>query len=293
MVMKNSKGFVIGIGGTGCRIAKEFQGSFQGYDVFYFDTSNKSMASKTPLKNVCLKTPSSLDGYENILSKNRAKTIFKSFKPHDDVIVFVESSGKMSLSTLSILENIKYCDIRLFLIKSDLDFESKEKKDIHFMVFTALQEYARSGLFRSITLLDNKIFEKIIGQVALKKFYKQINHTIAWYAFSIHNLDNIEPDMTIGSNFKDPFISTRIQTIAVVDLEGGEETPFFFLDNMNEKLYYYNISTKRMNEDTELLHKIKEQMKRKAVEDLVVSCGIFESDTDFSFCLMKTQKVQK
>ncbi len=65
--------------------------------------------------------------------------------------------------TLSILEQIKDKKIDIFYIKPDVDLLIGQVKLQERAIFGVLQEYARSGLFNSLTIITNPEIKKPVG----------------------------------------------------------------------------------------------------------------------------------
>jgi hypothetical protein len=65
--------------------------------------------------------------------------------------------------------------------------------------------------------------------------------------------------------------------LGIMNFESGEETLFYPIDNVREKVYYYYINKETLNDDTELFEKIEEQINNKFSENVTISFAIFES----------------
>jgi hypothetical protein len=84
------------------------------------------------------------------------------------VQVFLCGSSFSANYTLAILQQIRDREIDIFYIKPDVDLLIGNSKLQERAIFGILQEYARSGLFKSFTILSNPSIEKTIGEIRLR-----------------------------------------------------------------------------------------------------------------------------
>ena len=82
---------------------------------------------------------------------------------------FVVGSSYSSNYALGILEQIKDKKIDLIYIKPDTELLAGIPKLVERAAFGVLQEYARSGLFSSITLINNLKVEQVLQNVPIKR----------------------------------------------------------------------------------------------------------------------------
>ena len=70
---------------------------------------------------------------------------------------------------------------------------------------------------------------------------------------------------------------------------------FFPLDKVRELRYYYGISRKRLETESQLFRKIVNQVKAKRTEDTKVSYGIFATDYehDYVYIVAHSSKIQE
>ena len=80
--------------------------------------------------------------------------------------------------TLGILQQIRDKSIELFYVKPDIELLTGIPKLVENVMFGVLQEYARSGLFKNITILSNLEIEKYLDNVSIKSYYDSLNTTI-------------------------------------------------------------------------------------------------------------------
>ncbi len=67
------------------------------------------------------------------------------------------------------------------------------------VVFSVLQEYARSGLLNSFTAISNVDVEKSIGNIPIKTYYDQINDSIFSTVHYVNYFNHAEPEIGMTS----------------------------------------------------------------------------------------------
>lgn len=122
-------------------------------------------------------------------------------------------------------------------IKPDLDILSERAQLRDRVTNQVLQQYARSGLLRSMTMIDNSQLSKIVGDVPVTEYWNVINETIVSTYHMINVFKNSKSDL---NTFSDLPQTARINTIGIV--ADNEDKLFYPLLMPREKLYYYAIS---------------------------------------------------
>ena len=258
---------IIGLGNCGCNIAEEFA-EYSQYNVFCIDTEPRQSKNfyLFPKKN-------SPEEYET-----ECPDLTSFLNCNGEVIFILGGPGHISAASLRILEKIRHCKITILYVKVTPDLLSETGRLQQRASFHILQEYARSGIFEQILLVDNACVSDIVGEVSIVEYYKRMNQTIAPVIHFINIFNNSKPVM---STFYPLAPTSRIRTVGIVNVETGEEKMFFSLDNRTETRYYYAISEKSLKEDGTLHNKIRAQVKEK---DERTSFGIFKTDYDNNFC---------
>ena len=95
---------------------------------------------------------------------------------------------------------------------------------MHNVCFGVLQEYARSGVFERLMVVDNNVVEAILGDVPIIGYYDKLNELIVWVFHMLNVLKNSEPVMGKINKTK---TTSRITTFGTVDFESGEEKNVF------------------------------------------------------------------
>jgi hypothetical protein len=274
---------VIGIGNAASAMAEKFS-STENYEVYLLNNRvTRNTASMFKLEG--FEKPEEYEDNIPDLSK-----FFADIR--DRVQVFVMGSSKSSNYVLGILEQIKNKNIDLFYIRPDTDLLTGTPRTLEKITFGVLQEYARSGLFRSITLISNLHLEKVLGEVPIKTYYDVLNNSI----FSaIHYLNYFEfSDPEIGQVSK-PAEINRIRTIGMLNIKNLEEKWLFDLDTPRELCYYICINEKKLATEGGLHKKLVEMLKEKPKNAFrKISYAIYETEhEDFGFCVAHTNVVQE
>jgi hypothetical protein len=273
---------IIGLGQAGCAIADKF-GKYPQYDIYKIDVGLK-------------RTPNTygLQGQKNIQDYEKKAPTFSRFLNNlsGDVLFVVGGGGAVSTATLSILKRIKHCNISILYIKPDITFLGKEAQNLNNMCLGVLQEYARSGVFERLYLVDNNELEEILPAVSIKKYYDNLNEAIV---STLHMINVFNNNKSITDTFSPLPIATRISTIGFVSPENNVDKMFFSLDSVTDIAYYYAYSQARLEEGGKLFSEIKKSIKKKITDDVRVTYGIFETnyEQDYIYCVKHTSVIQQ
>ena len=274
---------IVGIGNGASAIAKKFQ-EYPQYNVYIMnDNVERSAGKKRKLKS-----------YENPEDYERNIPDLKKYfsKIDDHVQVFVVGSSYSSNYTLGILEQIRDKKIEIFYVKPDTELLTGLPKLIDNAVYGVLQEYARSGVFESITLLSNKKLEEAIGNVPIKKFYDHLNGAISSTIHYLNYFNHNEPEIGVMSK---PAPHSRIRTLGTLDPKKIKENWFFELDTEREVCYYLCINKEKLETDGSLHKNLVNILKEKPRNAFrKVSYAIYETPhgKDFGFCVAHTNVIQ-
>ena len=257
---------IIGLGTAGCGVASEFSSAHEKILITQDDFPKTSRVEE----DFETKCPNFFRG------KNSR---FKNLK-FEECWFFLCGGSLCSSATLRILEQIKDTKINVGYIFPDLHWASPQVVRRHKVVFSVLQEYARSGLISGVTIFSNKEILNIIGQQPITTMYNMINKQIANTVESILWFKNQPP--VLGGNHKTSSIS-RISTVSMGNIEKNEENLMFLLDNPTETCYIYSISKERLEKDNKLLNIIKEKIKNDEEQNISSSFAIYSSEHKQSF----------
>jgi len=275
---------IIGLGNPGSRIAEKFS-QLPQYNVFCLNNEVKR-TSKYKFKLKTYETPEEYE--ENI------PDVTKFFKDIDDQIqFFVVGASYSSNYALGILEQLKDKKIDLFYIKPDVDLLSGIPRLMENATFGVLQEYARSGLFNSVSLISNLKLESILQDVPIKEYYNSLNNMIHSTVHYLNYFEHNEPEIGVLAK---PAEICRIATCGVLNMKNLEEKWFFDLDIDREVCYYLCMNKEKLEKDGSLHRKLVHMLKEKPRNAFrKVSYAIYETETgaDFGFCVARTNVVQK
>ena len=274
---------VIGIGNAACNIVEKFKSQPNNYDIYCLGSKREN--SKNSFKLESYEDP---EDYEKNTPK--LKTFFKGIQ--DSVQVFIVGSSFSSNYTLGILEQIKDKKIEIFYVKPDTELLTGIPKLIENAVYGVLQEYARSGLFKSFTIFSNTELEKNLPNISIKNYFDTINQAIFSSVHYINFFKHTEPE--IGQISK-PIDINRISSIGALDIKNMSEKWFFELDNPRDTCYYICINEERLEKESGLHKKLVDMLKQKPRNAFrKVSYGIWETHLqDFGFCVAHTNAIQQ
>jgi hypothetical protein len=240
---------VIGLGAAGCRIADQFS-KYSQYDVYKID------AGLTGSNCFSLDAKKSPEEYEKNIPD--MSDFFKDVE--GEILFIVSGAGKISGATLQILKQLRHCDINILYIKPYVKALTKMGLLQERVVSNVLQEYTRSGIFKKMFIIDNTVLENLVGDVPLLEYNDKLNELLVGTFHYINLFNHVEP---VLQNVEPPKEIQRICTVGIFDIKNNNDTPFFSLQNVGHKCYYYAVPEQVLKSDGKLFKMIKE----KAAED--------------------------
>lgn len=258
---------VIGLGSAGCNIAALFE-KYPQYDVYKIDIGIKG--------ENCFE----LDEKNSPEDYERTCPDLSSFLRHvtGDVLFVVAGGGYVSGASLRILQVIQNCNINVLYIKpneQDLNRTSQLQERLTFNVF---QQYARSGLFKTLYIVKNDDVEDVIGDVSILDRNLKINEYIVGL---FHYLNVFANTDAVVDNYEVPKQAARIATVGIYNMQNEEEKTLFPLEHISDKIYYYAINENLLRTDGKLLRKIREHQSTTGVNP---SYQIHSTKHPNSFC---------
>tara|TARA_R110000824_G_scaffold294583_7_gene482973 strand:- start:92 stop:946 length:855 start_codon:yes stop_codon:yes gene_type:complete len=259
---------IVGLGTAGCNIAKNFM-RYSQYTVYQIDTDER------PGENVfLLPRQESHELYES--SCPDFEQFFSTIK--SSCLLILGGSGTTSGASLRMLKQLSHLDVSVLYIRPETELLSEMKRLQEKVVFGILQEYARSGAIKKIYLVSNSKIEDILGDVPVIGYHDKINNLIV---HTIHMTNIFKNSRSIMNTFSHAMPAARIATFGVMDINSAEEKLFFDLNLPRERVYYYALNRKKLEEDGGLLKLITRQVRDKTDGGLVkASYGIFATDYD-------------
>jgi hypothetical protein len=275
---------VIGIGNGASAIAQKFSGTPQ-YEVY---TLNNKVLKNSKHK-FRLKKYDTPEEYEN-----NTPDLTKFFANiRQTVQVFIVGSSSSSNYALGILEQLKEKEIEIFYIQPDIELLTGIPKLVEATTFGVLQEYARSGLFKSITLISNLNLEEVVGEISIKNYFDSLNSSIHSTVHYINFFNHADPEI---GNVARPAPINRIRTIGFLNMKDIKEKWLFDLDIERELCYYLCINKEKLETESGLHKKIVDMLKEKPKNAFrKISYAIYETDhkQDFGFCVAHTNAIQQ
>jgi len=275
---------IVGLGNAASAIAQKFS-DVSNYSVYQLN-NKVSRSSKYKFK---LKTYENPEDYEKNVPN--VKKFFKDLDEHVQFIIV--GSSYSSNYSLGILEQIKDKRIDVFYIKPDVELLTGVPRLVESAAFGILQEYARSGLFNSITFFSNLNLENILDNIPVKEYYDTLNTSIFSTIHYLNYFEHSEPE--IGQVSK-PAAANRIRAVGMLDMKELEEKWIFDIDTERELCYYMCINEKRLKEEGGLHRKLVNMLKEKPRNAFrKISYAIYETPLpqDFGFCVAHTNAIQK
>jgi hypothetical protein len=272
---------IIGLGKAGCAVAENFN-QYEQYDVYKMDVGLK----RTP-RTYGLKSATTPEKHEEQLGS--LKRFFKDVK--GEVLFVLGGCGSVAGASLRILEQIKNCSLHILYIYSDPELLGETARMQQRVTFNVFQEYARSGMFDRVILVDNTRLEDILGDLPIIGFYERINDLVVP---TIHMLNVLARSESVMDNISSPHDISRIVSYGLVDFESGEENLFFNLDNVREKVYYYAINEQKLREQGDLHKRVIAQVKANA-ENTKTTYGIYPTqyEQDYVYCVAYSSIIQE
>ncbi len=271
---------VIGLGEAGCNIADEFA-KYSQYKIYKIDNGLDGLKQEGVYD---MPWQDSTERYEEKCPD--MTNFFRGLS--GDVLFVLGGSGNISGAALTILEHIKHCNINILYIRPDLDSINITKQRQEWVVFNVLQEYARSGVFERIYLVDNSKVEQALGKVPVIGYYDKLNSVIV---SSLHMINVYNHIGSVVNTFSKPLAGRRISTIGFYDTKNNENNLFYSLDNVGEMRYYYAINREKLETDGDILKKVREQIKG----DTEASYGIFATnyEQDYVYTVAHSSEIQR
>jgi len=271
---------LIGLGQAGCSIVSLLQ-KHSVYNDFYIDADIKG-----PQHRSLTKFEKTEDYEQNVPDLSK---FFKRVKK--EVHFFMAGSGKISGASLAILQQIKNKSLNVIYLKPDLDAVGAIASKRERVAFNVFQQFARSGLFADLMLIDNTALETVLGDVPIIGYYDRLNELLSSTFHMINVLKNSVP--VVGSPDERAEIS-RISTIGLLDTETGEEQLFYPMNRITEKTFFFAFNEERLKSDGTLNKKIKEIMKKKFDSGVKISYNVYttEYEIDYGYCIARTSIIQ-
>ena len=272
---------IIALGNVGCDLAELFETNPE-YKVKLLDTDiegdncfslEKHQTSEDYEKNV----PNLTDFFKDV---------------GESVIFIVDGSSKIAGATLQILKQLKDKEINILYLRTDTQLLNNTGRLQDRVAFNVLQEYARSGVFKTATLVSIPEIENILGDMPIVEYSKNINRVIY---NAVTGIKKFESEEAIIDNSSQPNEISRIMTYGVYNHETDIEKLFYQLDFIDDKCYYFGINESDLKTNNKLFRLIKERMREKVLDNTKISYRIHHTGYEQSYCYVAawSRKVQE
>jgi len=276
---------IVGLGQAGCNIAECFSQHPQ-YNVYKLDNGLPRAKNTYPIAK--------RDTHEEY-DKNPLKlTQFVSrMKDSQEVLFVMAGSGAISGASLQVLEHLhKKFDVHVLYVKPDAELLNGVGQLQERVCYRILQEYARSGVLKSMCIVSNPHMEDVLGEVPAIGYYEELNSLLVSVLHMINIFKHTEPVIETRSALGD---HVRLYTVGIVDISSGEQKMFFPVNNSSDRCYYYGIGNQDLKTDGKLFKKIKSQVKSFSNEgEYGVSYSIHSTEykENFAYCSEHSSKIQ-
>lgn len=263
---------IVGIGNTGCNVAKRLS-QYPQYNIIEIDEGINVKKQKKP------------EDYEN--NCPNFKKIFQDI--NQDVYVVLSAAGNISGLSLKVLEKLKDFNLNVICFTSDETLLSNTNKLQQKLVINVFQEYARSGLMEKLYLVNNNNLETLLEDVPLDQYYDKLNEIFCYTFHSIMCNKNTKPIFETKEEISE---IDRISTFALYNFEEGKKM-FFDFKYVTKERYHFSYSKEDIKKDGKLLQNIKKQILQ-GENDTTKTFAIYEaSQTDkYAFVEATTHIVQ-
>ena len=271
---------LIGLGKAGCNVVSLLE-KHPVYNDFYIDAGAKGD------RHISLIDYAKTEDYEqNPPNLNPYLSDIKN-----RIHFFMAGSGKISGACLATLQQIKERDLNVVYVRPDLDSIGTIGFRRERVAFNVLQQFARSGLFTNLTLVENSSLEAILGDVPIIGYYDRLNSLLAT---TYHMLNVFKHSAPLMGSPEERSDIARISTMGLLDIESGEERLFYPLERITEKTLYFAFNEERLKTDGTLVKKIKQIMKKKVDMGIKINYNVYATQykTDYGYCVARTSVIQ-
>ena len=259
---------LVGIGAAGCRIVDSFS-VYPQYKRYYVDSDASNRENF-----FYIRPQASHEEYEAQYESLDFSHV------SGNVTVVLAGCGKISGVSLKLLQDLSHCDVTLLYIKADLVSADETAVTREKIVFGVLQEYVRSGLLDRMYIVKNSLVESVLGSVSIANYWQEINQVISSTYHMVNVFENTEPLLSTVTDDKD---TIKICTMGVVAFSSFDEKTFYDLENARSKKYFFGISQKTLDEEKDLLHKIRSYVADKAGEKCRSCFAIHSTDYEQNY----------
>jgi hypothetical protein len=195
-----------------------------------------------------------------------------------------------------VLEKVKHKKIDIIYFKQKISSLTNSEKEVYYETYNAFQEMTRSGLFNSMTIIDNSKLEDYIlnNSSTLESFRDNLEN------FTIDIVNNLvwilgQPKPLFGKIINYSNIN-RIQTLNLLMTDLKEEIELCsaeFIEN-NEKQFYFLLNEDMYKNNKTLIKEVLEIVNNQDSK-FKTSHGMFKTknlNVIYHFIIKKTNLIQ-
>ena len=243
---------IIGLGATGCAIAQEFS-HHPEYDIYRIGTAeDEPEGLQIPYK-------SNIEDYESEPPSSEIASYLRNIQDTDEVLFILQGGEPISGLALVILETIRESHITILYVCPEEGVSTQIQQRDHKIVGSILQEYARSGVFAYMHLVDSAVVDSLVGDVPLREYEREFASFVCYVVAMINDFTHTDAVIT---NYEPPPPIFRIATWGTSTL-GATDSPRWFFPLGGERVehYYFGIPEGDLTANHSLLREVKEQVK--------------------------------
>jgi hypothetical protein len=226
-----------------------------------------------------------------------AEANFKNIEAHDEhTVVLIDGISSTTGISLVVLEKVKHKKIDIIYFKQKISSLTNSEKEVYYETYNAFQEMTRSGLFNSMTIIDNSKLEDYIlnNSSTLESFRDNLEN------FTIDIVNNLvwilgQPKPLFGKIINYSNIN-RIQTLNLLMTDLKEEIELCsaeFIEN-NEKQFYFLLNEDMYKNNKTLIKEVLEIVNNQDSK-FKTSHGMFKTknlNVIYHFIIKKTNLIQ-
>ena len=263
---------VIGLGKLGCAIAEELT-TYPEYRIYKIDTDIDERGS------LSIGRLGDMSDFEMNLDEEEVQVYLRSIKKKDKALLVLEGGEPITGCALKVLQAMNHASLSVLYITPDRQMISEAQKRDDKIAFNILQQYARSGLFENIFLVNKPQIEDMAGEVPIDKYEKTLSYFVAYVVAMVNFFNHTDP---ILANKINPNATARVATYGISSLEEGNQgvNLLFPLQEAKDIHFFYGIPKEDLSEDTSLVKRIKAHVKGYKTEEVSSSFSVYETTLD-------------
>jgi len=267
---------IVGLGKTGCGIADELT-SYPEYRIYKIGPDHPAQGDFE------VEECPDIETYENSLETPDISSYLRNIKKEDEVLFIIGGGEPISGMSLKILQQISHAKLNVLYISPDRQVSTHDQCRDDRIVGSVLQEYARSGKIERIYLVSRSAIEDLVGDVSIRQYEKTINNFISYVVAMINYYDHTDG---LIDNRSPLSRLSRIATFGVSSLDDNAPVSYLYdLSDCEQAHYYYGIPSEELENNSQLLRKIKEQTKGFGKEGVDTSFSVYSTTFDQSMVL--------